>query len=195
VQVSERLRKALRASHFRRVESQIRGELAAWLECPAELLSFVDWDEHDRVLQQYSQLRQAATTGHCPKRRREWRKTDRVMLEKSLAAHAAQATGWTGYVYVPEYLIEFIPYHGYETCEVPLLRVACFDKIFLRATYLLNHPNYFGYFECIFSDLTNAVCFDLSEVVDYQQELAPVRLELYSVTGLGLVAADWVSQL
>jgi hypothetical protein len=195
VQVSERLRKALRASHFRRVESQIREELAEWLECPAELLSFVDWDEHDQVLQQYSQLCQATTAGRSPKVRREWWKTDRVMLEKSLAAHAAQATGWTGYIYVPEYLIQLIPYHGYETCEVPLLRVACFDKIFLRAIHLLDHPRYFGYFECIFSDLANAVYFDLSEVVDYQKDSVPIRLELYSISGLGLVAADWVSQL
>ncbi|GIV09509.1 MAG: hypothetical protein KatS3mg019_1600 [Fimbriimonadales bacterium] len=195
MQLSERLRKALRAFHFRRVESQIREELAAWLECPAELLSFVDWDEHDQVLQQYSQLCQATTAGRSPKVRREWWKTEQVMLEKSLAAHAAQATNWTGYVYIPQYLIEFIPYRAYETCEVPMLRVVRFDKIFLRATYLLNHPNYFGYFECIFSDLANAVCFDLSEAVDYQQKSVPIRLELYSITGLGLVAADWVSQL
>jgi hypothetical protein len=195
MQVSEQLRRALRAFHFRRLELQIRHELVDQLNCSAGLISFVEWEEHDRVLQQYSLLRQATETGRYPQVSREWRKSNRAMLEKALALQAIRGIDWTGYLYIPRYLVGYTPYRGYKTVEVPLVRVGRFDEVFLRATRLLDFPGCLGYFECILSDLANAVCFDLSEVVDYQQEPVPMRLEVYSVTGLGFLAVDWVSHL
>ena len=195
MEVSEPLRKELRAFHFRRLEQQVRRELADLLGCSAELFSFVDWEEHERVLQQYSQLQQATTIGNCPEVRREWRKSDRATLEKALSSQAVHAISWTGYLYIPQYLVDFVSYRGYNICEVPMVRVNRFDEVFLRAVRLLDYPKYLGYFDCILSDVANAVCFDLSEVVDYQPGSVPTRLELYSVTGLGSLAADWVSRL
>jgi len=195
VQVSERLRKALRAFHFQQWEPRIRRELAEYLDGSAESVSFVDWNEHDQVLQRYHQLWQAATVGHCPEARREWRKADRSVFENTLALRAHLAADWTGYLYVPEYLAGFASYDGYCTCEVPLVCVGRFDGVILRATRLLGSPKYFGCFGCILSDLSNVVWFDLSEAVDYARESVPVRVELYSVIGIGSVAAEWVFHL
>ncbi|GIV12349.1 MAG: hypothetical protein KatS3mg021_1823 [Fimbriimonadales bacterium] len=101
----------------------------------------------------------------------------------------------SGYLYFPEYLANFVPYHGYERCEVPLVQIDCLDRVVLKATQFLNVPGLSGYFECIFDDLSNAISFDFSTVVDYGVAPKPVRLELYTVAGTGSLAARWVSEM
>lgn len=195
MQVSERLQKALRAFHFRQWEPQIRQELAALLECPPDMIAFVDWEEHDQLLSQRSQLYALAEAGHCPQVRREWQEAERAALESALASLASSVGERSGYLYFPEYLANFVPYHGYERCEVPLVQIDCFDRVVLKATQFLNVPGLSGYFECIFDDLSNAISFDFSTVVDYGVAPKPVRLELYTVAGTGSLAARWVSEM
>ncbi|BCW95762.1 MAG: hypothetical protein WHS44_08930 [Fimbriimonadales bacterium] len=191
----KRLQEALRAFHFRRWEPQIRQELAALLECPPDMIAFVDWEEHDPLLSQRSQLYALAEAGRCPRVAREWQKTDWGVLESALASLANKVGGYSTYLYFPKYLASFVPYQGYEECEVPLVRIDRLGNILLRVTRLLDQPQYFGYFECILSDLANIISFDFGEVVDYEAKPTPVRLELYTVVGTGSLAASWISCL
>ncbi len=141
------------------------------------------------------QLYVLAEAGHCPQVSREWQEVERAALESALESLASKVGERPGYLYFPEYLANFVPYHGSEGSKVPLVRMDRLDKILLRVTRLLDQPQYLGYLKCILSNLSNIFSFDFSEVVDYEAKPAPVRLELYTVVGTGSLAASWISCL
>lgn len=184
IMTSDRLRKKLRAFHFRRNESQIRLEIAALLHLPSELISFVDWHEHDRVLQQRAILLSKAESGKLPVQEREWDVAEQGHLDDALRTLANQFTDCEVYLYLMQPV---------DVPEVPLLRAVTLSTILGNAIETLNCPGY-DVFEAIFYDLENIIHFDKSRMFCGDCHPPSIR-ELYTIRGVGMQAVELVTML
>jgi len=193
VQVSPRLRHKLRVFHFERLEARIRLELADLLELPPDAIEFVDWAQHDALLERRRSIYNAAQAGRVPLLERQWEYEEGERLNESLHRLARLAAGYSGYFFMARYIADFAPYRGYTAkCEAPMVRLPSISVVLANAVEILNtHP--YDYFELVLDETQQIITFDLSELFDLDR--LPHSWTAYTIGGVGDTAAQWVAQL
>lgn len=107
---SERLRKALCQFHFRRCEAQIRRELCALLKILPEAIRFVEWDQHDLIVEQVEKYRAEARGGGYPTSGREWNIEEWNQVQEAITLLAYKMDDNPAYFYIPQYVVSFVSY-------------------------------------------------------------------------------------
>ena len=185
MQVSEQLRKALRQLHFRRWQNRLRNELGSLLDVTPEVIRFVDWELHDQMIEQLH--RKQESEAQIPEEV-EWDITERDRLQQALILLAGNTRDYPAYLHIPKYVTDFIPYKGWQTCEVPLIPFESMRMVLTKALKMLDKIDFFG---LIFNEMHDYISFDGS--ISAEPNLG--CKESYMVTGWGPVAADWIRRL
>lgn len=191
MQQSEQLRKALRRVHFQRWEAQIRSELASLLGVLPETIEFVDWDEHDRLIQQVEAYRNETHAGHYPIAKLEWDVEERDAVQETLMALANKVGAPPAYLHIFEYVVSFVPYKGWETCQVPLIRFGSARSILERGLDLMDDIEDV---EIILNEGKEIISLSRGTQC-YSDAEPPVIRETYLIVGFGSLAAKWLSRL
>jgi len=179
--------------HFERLEARIRLELADLLELPPDAIEFVDWAQHDALLERRRSIYNAAQAGRVPLLERQWEYEEGERLNESLHRLARLAAGYSGYFFMARYIADFAPYRGYTAkCEAPMVRLPSISVVLANAVEILNtHP--YDYFELVLDETQQIITFDLSELFDLDR--LPHSWTAYTIGGVGDTAAQWVAQL
>lgn len=177
------LQKALRRSQFQRYEAQIRSELGGLLEREGASLRFIDWDRHDLMIDRVNRYRTKAAKGLYPTGEREWSLDEASLVQGCIMLLADKLGDRPAFLYIPRYFIAFVPYSGWQTCEVAMIHSEAARDIIEKALYLLD---WIDYFEIIFNQGKESASFDKSSLVEYDRNIhRAAEKTLYHIQGWG----------
>ncbi len=186
---SERLQKALRRFHFRQSEAQIRRELSDLIGVLPDAIRFVDWDHHDLIAEQIKLHRVEAGEGRYPTGEIEWSVDERDTVQETIMSLADKIGNKTAYLYIPQYILSFVPYKGWKLCEVPMIRMEMARNTLENALDIVDHV---GYLEIILSEGEEMISID--KIIEHGSGTDhPVQRVIYRIIGLGSAVVDWLS--